>query len=240
MALFILESKNGRVLHDFSFHMLEATSWINWLNMENLHECALSDVENSFTKRFGDSGIPVGSIEFVLDYYKRNYGITGIMPINIPKELQTDRFLKRKLYRDREEVPEGEKVFVKSLREFKGFTDIVDKKDIPEGEYLISEVVELESEWRGFIMDGELLDMRSYAGNFKVQPDYNIVDEMIESYESSPRAYTLDLGVTSCGDTVIIEAHEFFSCGLYGFHDYRKLIRMNIAQHLEMIKRGKK
>lgn len=240
MALFVLESKYGRVLHDFSFHLMEAADWANWVAMGHIHQYIFSDVQNSFTEKFGNSGIPIGSIEFVLDYYKRNYGVEEVEPINIPKELRVDRFLKRKLFTSKEEVPEGEKVFVKSLRKFKEFTEIVKKEDIPEGEYLISEVVEFLSEWRGFVLDGELLDMRSYAGNFKVQPDYTIVDEMIESYESSPRAYTLDVGVTDHGETVIIEVHEFFSCGLYGFQDRQKLLRMNIAQHLEMIKRGKK
>ena len=44
---------------------------------------------------------------------------------------------------------------------------------------------------------------------------------MIDRYESigdAPIAYTLDVGINDKG-TFVIEVHDFFSCGLYGFAD---------------------
>lgn len=45
---------------------------------------------------------------------------------------------------------------------------------------------------------------------------------MIREYKSCPIAYTLDVGVNS-NNTFIIEVHDFFSCGLYGFSDNKIL-----------------
>ena len=49
----------------------------------------------------------------------------------------------------------------------------------------------------------------------KNEQDDNFVQILI--YSNSPHAYTLDVGVTENGETVVIEVHDFFSCGLYGF-----------------------
>jgi hypothetical protein len=46
---------------------------------------------------------------------------------------------------------------------------------------------------------------------------------MIKAYsKEAPVAYTLDVGVNK-KHTFIIEAHDFFSCGLYGFADLKLL-----------------
>jgi hypothetical protein len=42
---------------------------------------------------------------------------------------------------------------------------------------------------------------------------------MIKAYKSAPIAYTLDIGITDY-DTIVIECHDFFSCGLYGFANH--------------------
>jgi len=45
---------------------------------------------------------------------------------------------------------------------------------------------------------------------------------MINSYITQPIAYTLDVGVVN-DKTYIIEVHDFFSCGLYGFSNHQIL-----------------
>lgn len=42
---------------------------------------------------------------------------------------------------------------------------------------------------------------------------------MIKQYITAPIAYTLDVGISD-GKTVVIEVHDFFSCGFYGFSDH--------------------
>lgn len=59
---------------------------------------------------------------------------------------------------------------------------------------------------------------------------------MIEEYKEAPIAYTLDVAITDKGDTVVLEVHDFFSCGLYGFNDYRKLPYMLHRWYVNYIK----
>jgi hypothetical protein len=48
------------------------------------------------------------------------------------------------------------------------------------------------------------------------------IEAMIIDFKSAPIAYTLDVGINKNTNTVfLVEAHDFFSCGLYGFADHR-------------------
>ena len=58
---------------------------------------------------------------------------------------------------------------------------------------------------------------------------------MINAYADSPYAYTIDVAVLGNKETVLIEVHPFFSCGLYGFADYRVLVDMFIITHKQII-----
>lgn len=97
-------------------------------------------------------------------------------------------------------------------------------------------MVDIKSEWRAFVYKGELLDVRNYSGDFRIFPDISIIEEMIKDYKNSPKAYTLDVAVDDKENTVLIEIHQFFSCGLYGFADYRVLPKMFIDTHKEIIR----
>ena len=89
--------------------------------------------------------------------------------------------------------------------------------------FQVSEVMDdIESEWRCFIYNGELVDLKCYSGDpFKV-PSKQYIDVCIKNFKSAPIAYTLDICTRSGGHTIpaeVIEVHDFFSCGLYGFND---------------------
>jgi len=61
-----------------------------------------------------------------------------------------------------------------------------------------------------------------------------LIKQMIQDYKSAPKAYTLDVGINEKG-TFIIECHTFFSCGLYGFTDYKLLPLMFISAWNELV-----
>jgi hypothetical protein len=74
-------------------------------------------------------------------------------------------------------------------------------------------------------------------------PDVQKINtEMIPAYKSAPVAYTLDIGIIrrlSDFDTVVIECHDFFSCGLYGFADhkvYPHMLHRWFNDYLKLIK----
>lgn len=79
---------------------------------------------------------------------------------------------------------------------------------------------EIISEWRVFVYKGEGIDVKNYAGDPFAFPNVHRIKEFIERFESAPESYTLDVAVTKDG-TWVLECHDFFSCGLYGFNNYR-------------------
>ena len=92
-------------------------------------------------------------------------------------------------------------------------------------ELWISEVVEFESEWRCFIQDREIVGVRHYKGDWSKAPNRLVVEAAVAAY-NGPRGCSLDFGVTSTGETKLVEANDGFSLGTYGLPavPYAKLI----------------
>ena len=61
---------------------------------------------------------------------------------------------------------------------------------------------------------------------------------MIDAFEDCPIAYTLDVGINDNG-TFVIEVHDFFSCGLYGFSNHPILPQMFGRWYTEYINKNK-
>ena len=80
------------------------------------------------------------------------------------------------------------------------------------------------SEWRVFVYHNKIQQVCYYDGDPLVFPDGNRIQMMVDEYSrnNAPVAYTLDVYNTKNG-TFVMECHRFFSCGLYGFSDYRIL-----------------
>lgn len=92
------------------------------------------------------------------------------------------------------------------------------------------------SEWRVFVYHNKVQQVCYYDGDPLVFPDAYRIKKMVERYgrEDAPVAYTLDVCVTE-GSTYVMEVHRFFSCGLYGFADYRVLPYMFSQSWHEMM-----
>ena len=233
MKTFLIQTVNGRITFDFAFQLLEAIDYQNWYHNEKCFHYILSDS--------GDipNCIPVGSVEFVLNYLEKHYGVEGVRPINIPPELMRPAFLKREAeVVNTEEKPvaiKGKPLFVKDNNKIKGFADIITDGSRLKGEYLVSEVIDIDSEWRAFVYRSRLVGLQNYSGDFTLFPDVTLINDMIQIYSQCPPAYTLDVGINKEKGTFLIEVHNFFSCGLYGFHDHRILPQMFIQSFLHMI-----
>lgn len=203
--------------------------------------------------------IPIGSVEFVQSYYRNIINITYIPPVNIPKELMKKEYTGRNFYEyDKNKkcyisvfdsnntiLTNSDKTFFIKEKKIKGFSDICRIKDIDKKilgavplyeNFTLSEYLpNIISEYRCFVYRNQLLDCKNYSGSFEVLPDFNIIREMISKYNNP--AYTLDVGILDNGKTICIECHDFFSCGLYGFYDYEKMLHMLISTHKKNIKR---
>ena len=95
-----------------------------------------------------------------------------------------------------------------------------------------SEVRPFLCEWRCFIRYKQILDIRHYMGELGVVYSLSKVKEMIASYTDSPAGYALDIGLTSDGETIIIEVNDGYSLGCYGLDPllYAKLLSARWAE----------
>jgi len=228
---FLIQTVNGKVVHDFSFALIGAIEYQNWFANKEVWTYELSDVP------IYHHVVPIGSVEFVTRFF--DYRGIPITPRNIPESLL--KYANRDIiYGTKKEaklkLEEHSEIFLKSHNRIKGFCDIVSKKSqIPapryngaspyeEDIYLISEVIEIKSEWRAFIFNNKLVGLQNYGGDFTIFPEVDRIKSMMEDFKGAPIAYTLDVGVNR--DTFIIEVHDFFSCGLYGFDNKTILPQM--------------
>lgn len=215
MINFLIQTVKGVVEHDFCRGLIDGLKYQDWLENGLEYTISYSDLPQIT----GDL-IPIGSVEFVQRFMTMN-GMKVPMPINVPYQLMKYEYAKREIFNGGPEMVTDE-FFVKSLDKIKGFTEITDIRP-PEGYYQISGILDIVSEWRGFVYNGKLVGLKHYSGEFDEFPDTNAVYNMIDAYTKGPVAYTLDVAVESRGFTVPIEVHDFYSCGLYGFNDQRVL-----------------
>lgn len=217
---------------DFGDTAIRMVDYHNWLHPEERaysFELFPSSAElASLMKSYNDRNaatVPIGSVEFALAWFK-TMGIDNVKPLNIPRELWH--------FCDRE-------IAVGKLKDFTGTYMIKDiniikyeynqKVDIyPEmlygshyhyslqiREFFLSEwLPDVVSEWRVFVFDGKICDIRCYSGDFWATPDRQYIESIVKEYDNP--SYTLDVMVTP-KRTEILELHDFFSCGLYGFED---------------------
>ena len=232
---FLIQKCYKEIRHDFAFTLLEAIRFNNWL--QNRKKIIYKYIDTEFNdigftklnfKPEHKNYVPIGSVNFVSAYLQYFHDITP-KPQNIPNELLKPELLQRFVFNGTEREIEGVK-FVKSNDKIKAYTEIVnDSTDVPEGNYQISDVISIDSEWRAFIYRGKLVGLQNYCGEFTLFPQVSAIKKMIAEYKSAPIAYTLDIGVAHTPPfayTFIIEAHDFFSCGLYGFADLAILPQM--------------
>lgn len=213
---FLIQTQKGQIIHDFSFTLVESLKYQNWYMGTKDFQPIFTD--NPCPERRPDV-IPCGSVEFVT-YYLETYH-SQIKPRNVPIELMTSEFAMRKVINGVAKDIE-EPSFVKSNERIKSFAGIVNsKEDAPFGDLQISSLIDIDSEWRGFVYKNKLVGLQNYSGEFTMFPNVTTIEKMIEAFKpSAPIAYTLDVGINSTG-TFVIEVHDFFSCGLYGFCDHR-------------------
>lgn len=223
MTKFLIQTIDGEIQHDFAFHLIKSLDYHNWFYSREIYEFATFPE----TPMDEPNCIPIGSLEFVMEYTQLHSNLTNkdFRPINIPNDLSSPFFLKRETYEmAKDKIDLSSPAFLKSATTYKRFTDIVSGNaslsNVPDDTYLVSDVIDIESEWRLFVHHGELVGSQNYSGDFKLSPDYDLVELMIQAYKNSPVSYTLDVGINQEG-TFLIEVHPFVSCGLYGFADYK-------------------
>jgi hypothetical protein len=156
-------------------------------------------------------------------------------PINIPDDLNKFEYLQRSIVTCYKKDICRYPVFIKPKNDLKLFTggvissktnlDLILSEIKEDTLLLISEVIDdIKSEYRCFIYKGKLQSLKFYNSDFKLFPDINTINLMINDYKNAPIAYTLDVGIIKNKEnnkyqTILIECHNFYSVGLYGFNN---------------------
>jgi hypothetical protein len=119
-------------------------------------------------------------------------------------------------------------IFLKPLRAHKLFDGHVRRRELDdisrtahleeELPVLASEVVTFVSEWRCFVREGQCVGARPYRGDYRDPvPDMSLVEPCIAAFgRAAPAGYSLDLGRTIEGKTLVVEVNDGFSLGSYG------------------------
>lgn len=100
------------------------------------------------------------------------------------------------------------------------FRDLIPSAGLA-GETLVScsEVVQFKTEYRGFVHRRRLIGCKHYSGDFRICPDFQIVDSAIQAFKTAPEAYALDVGVVADGRTLLVEVNDGYALGAYGLDE---------------------
>ena len=231
MSKYILQTDSPGL--DIEYYLIKEQLLKNKYVFEH-KETDLKNLANIAEK--GD--IPIGDILFVTKFIQGFYGIEHQNPIEIPEYLRTDEFLKRD-YKivTYDDIPTTGRYFIKDascLKKFNAtintrFDDIKSWFEQPKSKhntqlvldkshlFAISEMYDIESEYRVYVCRGQLEDIACYNGDASLFPDINLINKainLINYNEKWLKSYTLDIMIGPKG-TAIIEVHNFASVGLY-------------------------
>lgn len=250
MKFLIQRSPDRKVFHDFAFELMQAQQYYEWLGKEELEirwtaNISFKHIDNP------DEYIPVGSVEFISAYMRKFYqkaAEKALKPLNVPEAFYPNA--KRSIgtfnMSDSNNNASNffgniKKVYCKSTSRIKDennglyYIDSLPK----EGEWQISEYLDIISEWRVFVFNGNIEYIGNYSGDCMVFPNADEITEMVRMWHTiypneCPKAYTLDVAVARERGTIVMECHRFFSCGLYGFSDHARIPKMLSQEWHEM------
>ena len=190
------------------------------------------------------------SDDTVVDYITETRALLKMMGLDVPVydyPIELNEFYGRKIYAgilgEIVNIPDNWGKFIKPKAGSKVFTGrVVNGTNNLIGIGLpfdypiwISEVVEFIAEWRCFVLDGQVLDVRPYTGDYHVHLDPSVIDEAISCWKDAPVAYGLDIGVTRNGRTLVVEVNDGYVLGNYGLSPLNS-INFHKARWKEMVK----
>ena len=222
---FLLQTVNGQISDVEVFNARELI-----IHSKILNEYLLMDYrELKDTKLDYSDWIPIGTLEFVRAWLKKYHNISEMKPIEVPEVLREEKYLGRSYdivsFEDLE--LKGYK-FIKDIDKLKQFSFTGDLGNLDKNDesifisknYLISNVVDIMSEYRVFVSDMSIKAIQFYDGDCTVFPNVSLLCEMIGKYylvQDRPKSYTMDIAVLKNGRTIILEVHPVVSVGTYGY-----------------------
>lgn len=191
--------------------------------------------------------IPIGTIEFVQFFYKKFYGIPRENSIEIPKELRNNYFLKRSYnILNWYNLPKKGAYFIKDateqktltyLGEIDNFLNTYNDEQLKKHMFVCSEIINIKSECRFFVVRGEIKHISFYDGTFNKEIDFNLIEKAIEilnQKECFPKSYSLDVIISDRG-TALLEIHTFLGLGVHNYMWDESLLYAYVDAHNYMV-----
>ncbi len=178
-------------------------------------------------------------------WFFRSYGIT-LPNLDYPEELHS--FLGRKIWTSTLFTITNEMdywhIFIKPRKETKRFRGTVLDETydlvklgglVNDIEIWCSEKIAFLSEWRAYVLDGEVLGLYPYKGDWQLFPDADIITKAVKAYTKAPRGYAIDFGVDDNHRTLLVEVNDGYGLNNYGLpaEQYCKILS---ARWLELTK----
>lgn len=94
----------------------------------------------------------------------------------------------------------------------------------------VMSVVNFLAEYRCYVLDGEILGVHGYKGDWSLAPNLVTVHQAVKAFKSAPRSYAIDFGIVlspHIGDeTIIVEVNDSYALGNYGLRPepYAKML----------------
>jgi hypothetical protein len=118
-------------------------------------------------------------------------------------------------------------------RVIRGFADLISTAAVPrDTPVLAQECVEFHSEWRASILRDRFLNVGHYKGDPLAFPSVDRMRAALAAFAERPIGFGMDWGVTSSGETLLIEVNDGYALGNYGVAgaDYTALIEARWRQ----------
>lgn len=175
-----------------------------------------------------DGDIVFGGVKIVHRAFER-LGLSVPAIDSIPECLS--QFARRETWQSpigeiRRKVQNGEAIFIKpvasQLKLFAGqalrsFSDLLATAHLSDDTLVeCAAVTKFVSEFRTFVLHGEVIGVRHYGGDPLGFPDPEVIREMITRYTDAPVSYALDVGVVGDGHTQLVEINDSYATGAYG------------------------
>lgn len=109
----------------------------------------------------------------------------------------------------------------------RGFRDLIPSASVAGQEpVLAQEAVDFRSEWRATIFRRAIINVAHYKGDPLLFPNVQTMRSALDLYTDCPIGFAMDWGITSTGETLLVEVNDGFSLGNYGLrgHEYTALI----------------
>lgn len=77
------------------------------------------------------------------------------------------------------------------------------------------------SEYRCFVLRGDIVGVRPYKGDPLVFPDGDMIQRAVAAFDPAPSGYALDIGVTDDGRSLVVEINDGYASAPYGLTPLR-------------------